>query len=82
MTTMTIDSTPQHHVPFNVAPLSDDVPSMDEMIRRTEWLLPRLKERSAAAIEARRIPDETIADMQALGIFRILQPFDQKGAIP
>jgi 3-hydroxy-9,10-secoandrosta-1,3,5(10)-triene-9,17-dione monooxygenase len=37
-------------------------------------MIPTLKERAARAEADRRIPDETIADMQAAGFFRILQP--------
>ena len=74
MTTMTFETTTQHPHPVPYVDAEHDVPSMEEMLRRTEWLLPRLKGRADAANKARRIPAETIADMQDLGIFRILQP--------
>jgi 3-hydroxy-9,10-secoandrosta-1,3,5(10)-triene-9,17-dione monooxygenase len=37
-------------------------------------LIPTLAERSREARRRRRIPDETIADMQRAGFFRVLQP--------
>src|SRR5215471_16114450 len=37
-------------------------------------LLPALRERAARGEQSRRLPDETFADFQELGLFRALQP--------
>lgn len=44
------------------------------LLQRAQDLQPALRERSAKAAELRRIPDETIADFQQAGFFKILQP--------
>src|SRR5271169_867024 len=44
------------------------------MLVRARALVPRLIKRAPAAAEARRLPPETIAEYQAAGILRILQP--------
>ena len=44
------------------------------LLQRAADLQPALRERSAKAAELRRIPDETIADFQAAGFFKMLQP--------
>ena len=44
------------------------------MIDAARRLVPHLIERGARADAARRLPEETIADMQAAGLFRALQP--------
>jgi 3-hydroxy-9,10-secoandrosta-1,3,5(10)-triene-9,17-dione monooxygenase len=49
-------------------------PSFDELMTRAEALIPVLRERAARAEELRRLPDETIADLHASGLFRMLQP--------
>jgi alkylation response protein AidB-like acyl-CoA dehydrogenase len=51
--------------------LSNEEPAL---LERARALVPRLAERAPAAIAARRLPDETIAEYQAAGILRILQP--------
>ena len=43
-------------------------------IERARQLVPALQERAARADELRRVPEETIADFQAAGFFRMLQP--------
>lgn len=50
------------------------VPSGEELVQRARDLAPALRERHRKADELRRIPDETIADFQAAGFFRMLQP--------
>jgi 3-hydroxy-9,10-secoandrosta-1,3,5(10)-triene-9,17-dione monooxygenase len=50
------------------------VPSPQELIARARALIPTLAARAAQADAERRIPKETIADMQAAGFFRVLQP--------
>ncbi|HEV2264408.1 MAG TPA: flavin-dependent monooxygenase [Stellaceae bacterium] len=49
-------------------------PDLAELKRRTETLLPRLRERAVETETLRRIPDATIADLHAAGLFRMLQP--------
>jgi 3-hydroxy-9,10-secoandrosta-1,3,5(10)-triene-9,17-dione monooxygenase len=49
-------------------------PTPAELVARTRALIPSLAERAAQAEKARRVPDETIADMQRAGLFRVLQP--------
>jgi 3-hydroxy-9,10-secoandrosta-1,3,5(10)-triene-9,17-dione monooxygenase len=43
-------------------------------LERVRALLPDLRSRAAAAEKLRRLPDETLADFQASGLFRALQP--------
>lgn len=50
------------------------MPSHDDLIDRARALVPILREREAAAIEARQVPEETITDFQKAGFFKILQP--------
>ncbi|MBV8335617.1 MAG: acyl-CoA dehydrogenase family protein [Alphaproteobacteria bacterium] len=55
----------------------DDSALPDEeraMLERARMLIPRLAERAPAAIKARQLPLETIAEYRAAGILRILQP--------
>jgi 3-hydroxy-9,10-secoandrosta-1,3,5(10)-triene-9,17-dione monooxygenase len=47
---------------------------MAELLARAEALVPVFRERAGRAEELRRLPDETIADLHAAGLFRILQP--------
>ena len=49
-------------------------PSPQELLDRARKLVPALVERSPKASELRRLPDETIADFQQAGFFRMLQP--------
>ncbi|MGH6994251.1 MAG: hypothetical protein ACREES_01035 [Stellaceae bacterium] len=49
-------------------------PNLAELKRRAEALLPRLRERAAETETLRRIPDVTLADLHAAGLFRMLQP--------
>lgn len=55
-----------------VAPLVS--PLRDTLVARAEALGEALRSRAAAAAEARRIPDATIAEMQDAGFFRMVQP--------
>jgi len=50
------------------------IPEPAEIIARARALVPALAERSLDGRRTRRIPDETIADMQRAGLFRALQP--------
>lgn len=45
-----------------------------ELLQRARDLVPVLRERSDQADRERRIPNETIADLQGSGLLRILQP--------
>src|SRR5438128_6503445 len=49
-------------------------PRFEELLARAEALIPVLRERAPQAEELRRLPDETIADLHASGLFRMLQP--------
>jgi alkylation response protein AidB-like acyl-CoA dehydrogenase len=46
----------------------------DEIVRRVRELAPTLADRARAAEDARRLPDETIADLAATGLFGMLVP--------
>ncbi|QFG21368.1 acyl-CoA dehydrogenase family protein [Actinomadura sp. WMMB 499] len=46
----------------------------DEVVARVRDLAPALADRAPAAEEARRLPDETIADLAATGLFASLVP--------
>lgn len=48
--------------------------SGEELIRRARELQPILAARAEKAAELRRVPEETIADFQRAGFFRMLQP--------
>jgi 3-hydroxy-9,10-secoandrosta-1,3,5(10)-triene-9,17-dione monooxygenase len=50
------------------------IPSPAEVLERTRALIPTLLARAPEGERLRRVPDETIADMQAAGVFRVLQP--------
>src|SRR5689334_19786934 len=50
------------------------IPTQAEIIARARALIPTLAARAAQGERERRIPKETIADMQAAGLFRVLQP--------
>ena len=45
-----------------------------DRLERARALVPTLAARAARTAEDRRVPDETIADFRAAGLFRILQP--------
>jgi 3-hydroxy-9,10-secoandrosta-1,3,5(10)-triene-9,17-dione monooxygenase len=49
-------------------------PAPADLIGRARALIPMLAARAAKAEQDRRVPDETIADMQAAGLFRVFQP--------
>ncbi len=51
-----------------------NIPSPAELVARARAMIPVLKERAAKADTLRRIPDETIREMQDAGLFRVLQP--------
>lgn len=45
-----------------------------KVLEAVKDLLPKIAERAAEAESARRLPDETIADLRDAGVFRMLQP--------
>jgi 3-hydroxy-9,10-secoandrosta-1,3,5(10)-triene-9,17-dione monooxygenase len=49
-------------------------PAPAELVARAQALIPVLAERASQAEQQRRVPHETIADMQAAGLFRVFQP--------
>ncbi len=49
-------------------------PTQGEMIARARALIPMLIARAPRGERQRRLPRETIADMQAAGLFKVLQP--------
>jgi 3-hydroxy-9,10-secoandrosta-1,3,5(10)-triene-9,17-dione monooxygenase len=49
-------------------------PNYGDVLERAEKLVPILSARARETEALRRIPDETIADLRASGLFRILQP--------
>lgn len=51
-----------------------DTPSSQELISRARAMIPVLRERAALGDQRRSMPEETIAEMQAAGLFRVLQP--------
>ena len=58
----------------NVAPLASGNPSSEDLLERARAMIPALEARSAAATAQRRLPAETVKEMQEAGFFRVLQP--------
>lgn len=50
------------------------IPTAEELVARAEELIPVLRERGDKCDAGNRVPDETIADFQEAGFFKILQP--------
>ena len=57
-----------------VAKITTETPTGPEMIARARALIPTLKARALQTEHDRRLPKETIADMQNAGLFRVVQP--------
>jgi 3-hydroxy-9,10-secoandrosta-1,3,5(10)-triene-9,17-dione monooxygenase len=53
---------------------STSIPSAEELIARARAMIPALRERAQRQVEARRVLPETMAEMKAAGLFRVLQP--------
>ena len=51
-----------------------EIPNPETLVGRARAMLPSLRSRSEAATRERRIPAETIREMQDAGFFRVLQP--------
>ena len=54
--------------------LTPTPPTREDLVARARTMIPTLRARAEAAEAARKIPDETIADLHTAGFFRILQP--------
>jgi 3-hydroxy-9,10-secoandrosta-1,3,5(10)-triene-9,17-dione monooxygenase len=54
--------------------IAGETPAPAEIIARARAMIPALAGRARTARGARSIPDETIADIQRAGLFRVLQP--------
>lgn len=65
-------------VPYkiDITGISDDflTPEANRLIAAAEKLVPNLLERAQAAETAGKVPDETIKEMIAAGLFRVLKP--------
>lgn len=59
---------------MNLAEQTNAIPRPSELIERARALVPVLAERAPRADRERVVPKESIADMQAAGLFRVLQP--------
>jgi 3-hydroxy-9,10-secoandrosta-1,3,5(10)-triene-9,17-dione monooxygenase len=53
---------------------SDEDSLAVQLLARAEAMVPRLREREAAAIAGRQVPSETIAEFMEAGFFKVLQP--------
>ncbi len=62
------------NIEMKVAKSQAASPTKAEMIARAEALLPALRERSAEAEKNRRMSDETVRELRAAGLPKILQP--------
>ncbi len=54
--------------------MTKTAPTHAELSERAQTLVPVLRERATRTEELRRIPDDSIADLHASGLFRMLQP--------
>lgn len=59
--------------------ISRERPSIEELYSRAEDLVPVLKERAERAEKLRRVPDESIDDLEKAGLFYIVAPTDRGG---
>lgn len=53
---------------------AEQIPTSDEIIARARSMIPALLKRAPDGERERRLPKETIAEMQAAGLFKVLQP--------
>ena len=53
---------------------SAQLPTAGELVARAREMIPALRERAQRCVAERDVPAESIAEMQASGFFRILQP--------
>ncbi len=54
--------------------MTSAIPTPQQVVQNARALQPALRERARRAQQERKIPDETVAEMQAAGLFRVLQP--------
>jgi 3-hydroxy-9,10-secoandrosta-1,3,5(10)-triene-9,17-dione monooxygenase len=54
--------------------VAERIPTTDEIIARARAMIPALRARAPQGERERCIPKETIAEMQAAGLFKVLQP--------
>jgi alkylation response protein AidB-like acyl-CoA dehydrogenase len=54
-------------------------PSSDDLVGRAAALVPVLRENATRAEQLRRLPDETIRELEEAGLFRMLQPVARGG---
>ena len=54
--------------------VAEKIPATDEIIARARAMIPALRARAPQGERERCIPKETIAEMQAAGLFKVLQP--------
>lgn len=61
---------------IDITGIYDDflTPEATRLIEEAEKLVPNLLERAQATDEAGKVPDETVKEMTAAGLFRVLQP--------
>ena len=52
----------------------ENVPTAEELVAQARAMIPNLKARARQCVANRDVSVETIAEMQAAGFFRILQP--------
>jgi 3-hydroxy-9,10-secoandrosta-1,3,5(10)-triene-9,17-dione monooxygenase len=57
-----------------VEAVADNTPAPEELLGRAREMIPALTARAIKAEQARRLPKETIAEMQEAGLFRVIQP--------
>lgn len=60
-------------------PTATERPTAEELIARAEALVPVLRERAREAEQLRRIPDATMADLEAVGLFYVVSPRSEGG---
>ncbi|WP_246218771.1 acyl-CoA dehydrogenase family protein [Parasphingorhabdus halotolerans] len=53
---------------------SGDIPTHEELVDRARAMIPTLKKRAKQTTADRNVSKETIAEMQAAGFFKVLQP--------
>lgn len=53
---------------------AEEIPTPAELFSRARALVPTLRERADATAAGQRVPEETIRQIKAAGLFRILQP--------
>jgi 3-hydroxy-9,10-secoandrosta-1,3,5(10)-triene-9,17-dione monooxygenase len=58
----------------SAAPAAPSAIAPDELVRRAQAMIPALRSRAFAADRARRLPDETIAELLDAGLLQMLAP--------